>query len=326
MGTRIRRCAAVVVLVGALASPALSGCGGDSGGSPGESGTVAAPAQLSQFAAAYAHAICDNVSSCCQSNGFAFNAVNCFDAGQGVVQAFLVNPAMAAGGTYNPSAASACLTAVAGYARACNDLTSTTPSAASAACRQVVAGTKQPGEACATAFDCASPSQGTAACLQYPSIGPGADGGTQSISGSLCQVTVTGSAGATCSPVFGAGGVPPSVVADCGTSTSAFICASGVCQAREALGATCGSTFDCVSTAYCNGATCTARLPAGSACDPASDSCDPSTYCEQASSTCKARLASGQACTATSSDPCLGQCNGGLCRSSSLAEASVCGG
>ncbi len=328
MVTRALLCVRKVALAAALAVPALSGgCGGgSSSGGPGGGATVSAPSDVNAFAAAYAHAVCDNAAACCQSNALTYNAANCLTAAEGIVQAFLVNPAIASGGTYSQSAASACLTAVTASVVACNDLVASTPQSTQiASCNAVIAGTKQPGDPCTQSTDCAPPADGTVSCLDFTSTTGSSDGGSTSVSVSLCQVTVPGTTGAACNnDIVGAGSLPARTT-DCGQAASAFNCVNGVCQAKGAVGATCLSGLDCVSTAYCNGGTCAARQPLGAACDAVADSCDAATYCEPTTTTCTARLAAGMPCT-SAVDQCLGECQSNVCRSSSIATASYCGG
>src|SRR5579883_3022715 len=101
------------------AGVALGACGGTTSGNGGNGNNP--PVQASAFATSYAHAICDNVASCCQTNGLAYDANNCLTSAQGIVHGLLVNPAVAAGATYDASAAGDCVAAIKAAVTACSD-------------------------------------------------------------------------------------------------------------------------------------------------------------------------------------------------------------
>jgi hypothetical protein len=295
----------------------LAACGGST-----SSGGTNAPVAASDFASGYAHAVCDNVAGCCQKAGLGYDANACMTSVQGIIQGLLVNPANAAGATYDPNAAGDCLAQVRAAVETCSTSTSS-KNALDSACQRVYAGKSQPGGTCTSSVDCAPTTDGTVTCEIWSSSG--SDGGSQS--GSQCQVRKTPKGGEPCGGTT-SGGAPPTVVGACEFGESdTFTCdyQTHTCQPRGAIGATCESTDNCVTTAYCTNGSCAARVGVGGACDGFSDSCDATSRCDQSTKQCVAKLADGTACT-LSSDCAGGSCSSGKCRSSDYADPTVCGG
>ena len=295
----------------------IAACGGST-----SNGGGTGPVASSDFANQYAHAVCDNIAACCAKAGIGYDANACLSAAQGIIQGLIVNPATAAGATYDPNAAGACIDQVKQAALACGE-TPSQKSALNNACNKVYSGSKKPGEPCNTSLDCQASSDGTVTCDHWSSSG--GDGGTSS--GTLCQVRKTPVGGEPCGGSTG-GGAPPSVVGDCGYGASdTFMCdyQTNTCQPRKAVGQSCTGSDTCVTTAYCAAGKCAPRLDVGAACQPYDGSCNAQTRCDSASKTCQPKLADGAACT-QSSDCAGGRCSSNKCASSSYADPTVCGG
>jgi hypothetical protein len=124
-----------------------------------------------------------------------------------------------------------------------------------------------------------------------------------------CQVQVPGKLGDTCDGTrdgdsflsyssIDATDVAPRIVV-CNTSDG-IQCKSGTCTALAAVDAQCGSTLDCVRSAFCNSGTgkCAVRVAAGSACASGDDDeCTDGNYCASGTKVCTAKGANGAACT-----------------------------
>lgn len=292
----------------------IAACGGTT------SSNGSTPVAASDFAASYAHAICDNVGPCCQQGGLAYDANACVTSVQGLIQGLLVNPANASGSKYDANAAGNCISQISAIVKSCNE-TSAQRTALDQACSAVYSGTKQPGDTCNSSADCAASPDGRVTCDHWAT--GSSDGGTQS--GSTCQLRKTPKGGEPCGSTSGA---PPAIVGDCSYGASdTFTCdyKTNTCVARKALGAQCTSADECVTTAFCQSGTCAAKLPLGSACDGFSKVCDDKLKCDSATQKCIAKLADGAACQG-SNDCAGGRCSSGKCASSSFADPTICGG
>jgi len=102
---------------------------------------------------------------------------------------------------------------------------------------------------------------------------------------------------------------------------------SKTCVALLDVGATCASSSDCVSTAYCDyqNDVCTARVPAGGDCVMSSE-CLEDHYCPSDTRKCAAQKSDGEACTSFSE--CLsGDCSDNTCEGLiNFGLALMCGG
>ena len=245
----------------------------------------------------------------------------------GQAQAVFVNAGLAAGATYNPTAALACLAQIEAAVKACDAGPFDPDPLYSGPCASVYSGTKAPGDPCATTADCApGPTGSEVECIQWSS-------GTsdQQAGGSLCQVVTAGVLGSSCESLTAlpSGGVttpPPSTFASC--ALGQLTCgASGTCEALHAPGAPCELDSDCVATAWCQNQTCATKSAAGATCTPLTTGCASGFYCAQASSTCIPQLPAGAPCQQIATGQCSGSCSGtGTCVSASFANAETCGG
>jgi hypothetical protein len=293
-----------------FAALAVQACGGSAnGGGP----------TPSTFASQFAHAACDNLAPCCKTNGIAYDANNCLVAVEGSVQESAVNTALAAGAIYDPKAASACIAAIAASAQQCNDaLTNETASyEIGNPCDVIFVGTKAPGEACNSNYDCAAPPAGDSViCLPAGPVGE--DGGA---GGNVCVLETPGTLGAPCAN----GASAAATIAVC--STPGLWCGeSGTCEAQVSAGAPCTTLEACVSGLYCLNEVCSPRIAGGSPCVYGQDICVDGYECSAASSTCAPLLPVGASCSSGGST-CAGECDSeGKCTSSSLASPGICGG
>ncbi len=277
------------------------------------------------IAAAFAHAVCDELASCCLKNALAFNLDNCLVAAAGNAQEQIINPALAVGATYQAAAANACLAAIAKAAQECDDASIASSggvaTAPLSACASAYAGTKAPGATCASSFECApGPSGSTVSCSYYYPTSD--DGGFQPY-GEACQVAVFGTVGAACAS-FDTAPIP--TVADCAVAGLACNSINSTCQPRQPIGNSCGQSGDCVNGAYCATPLCAPAPSAGAPC--ASGACAVGLYCNFASNTCAPMLGAGASCAGDLSDACDGVCDGetATCVTSTVASSVTCGG
>jgi hypothetical protein len=192
--------------------------------------------------------------------------------------------------------------------------------AASSACAEAVRhGSKKPGESCVTDSDCAASDLGPVSCASAYVNGDFID---------KCQVQIPGRAGD--SPCLGtrdgdmtsstdpAGDVAPQGYI-CDTADG-VVCKGGACTALTAVGGSCGSSYECVRTAFCDSSQgkCAAKVSIGDACvGKADDECEGG-YCDSQGGTkqCAAKVANGAACSDGSmciSDNCVdGSCKPGI--------------
>jgi hypothetical protein len=300
-------------LLGAIiATIAIPACGGSS-----EGGGSAAPIPQDQLAARTAAAVCDNIGSCCQKNGWAYDAAACKQAYQTFIQAILVDPAMKGGVTYDAQAAGTCVSAISSIAANCGD------GALPDACERIYVGTKPEGAACEHDLECAAPPGGDAdcstneldeqVCVQEPRGKPG-DG---------CSGTCTQEGNITFCSGGGTGGTSGGP-ARCFTNDGLYCGDDGKCQALIAVGGAC--QYDgCVSGAFCLDGMCAAKLGAGADCSFNSwEACGDGLYCEDTSSTCAAKKPDGAACG--SYDECLGECDSasGKCVPGDFVSPELC--
>jgi hypothetical protein len=179
-------------------------------------------------------------------------------------------------------------------------------------------GTHQPGDACNADQDCAPSEQGTVHCTK-PFHGKG--------DGWICQVQAHAKAGEACvgttdgsvTQIVGDDGAP--VVPIC-YATDALFCDAGTCKPIGQAGDACTTDTGCAKGTYCDGSTCAAKLPVGSACGASSSACDDQAYCAFPESVCKARVAEGGACD--SDEQCLtAYCDGATCKKPSLGALGL---
>jgi hypothetical protein len=262
----------------------------------------------------FADSFCAEVAKCCDQLGYTDHGKMCNN-----LMSFAVM-----GGSYDSKAGDACLAEIKAQAAAGTFCSGAGPSKNCDAVFPPKSGNKKPGETCEFDSDCASSSQGEAGC-NMTMVGSDWVG--------KCQVRMPGKAGDT--PCLGTqdgdmfsslgstdGADGPAQGYVCNVADG-VICKSGSCVALASEGTSCGSTGDCVRTAFCDYKTdkCTARLAAGAVCT-GSDSaeCMDGYYCPSGSpKQCTAQLAQGASCT--DSDMCQsGNCSGGVCKAGFLDQ------
>ena len=232
----------------------------------------------------FADSYCGEFAKCCAQAGLPSDGSVC--------------RLLMSGGSYNSQAGNACLAEMKSQVAAGTFCTS---QGSSSACDNVSgsgSGSKKPGETCNVDGDCASSSDGKVACASVY---------VNTTFINKCQVQVAGKVGDACagtqdgdvflSSSVDATDVAPRIVV-CNTSDG-IQCKSGTCAALAVTGASCGSTLDCVRSAFCNPAgNCAVRVAAGSACASGDDDeCTDGNYCASGTKMCTAKGANGAACT-----------------------------
>jgi hypothetical protein len=304
----------VVGALGALVSAAA--CGGSTGGGGGGSSgaTTSDPVDETTFADQF----CTLLEPCCADAGLSTNGQSC-----------RVWIALAASqGSYNASAAGACLAAgraASGQPGFCTNAVD--PPSCSQVFRKT--GTVAAGGACAKDSECAPSADGNKVqCFVQTQF---VDGGTSQTG--ACEVQIqTGAAGTSpCVGTFSGGmgvtvtqydwsGEPPPATAYLCDANSGVHCdgKTHACTAAAPVGASCSTTTDCVSSAYCNfgggPAQCVPRVALGAACT-GSASCVADAYCDTTGH-CASQLASGAACGTNK------QCQSGSCINGACAQGN----
>jgi hypothetical protein len=228
---------------------------------------------------------CGEFAKCCAQAGLPSNGNFCH--------------LMMSGGSYNSQAGDACLAEMKSQVAAGTFCASQDSSSVCQSVFSSPGGGKKPGEDCNIDSDCAPSSNGKVVCASLY---------VNSAFIHKCQVQVQGKVGDT--PCAGtkdgdfflsSGGetdIAPSAIV-CNTADGVQ-CKSGTCVALAAVGATCGSTLDCVRSAFCpvSAGKCAVRVAAGSACASGDDDeCLDGNYCASGTKMCTAKGANGAACT-----------------------------
>lgn len=304
--TKTKLFSAIVIVV-------AGGCLGAGCGGASEEGSSAEPIPVEQLPVRAAAALCDNIGPCCASAGYAYDAAQCKQTMQDLVNGFLIEPAQRGGAKYDAQAAGECVAWFESAARQCS--TSNAPEA----CDRIFVGTKAAGEACLDSVECAPVAGAEVDC-------DGAEGQR------VCVVEKRGTLGDACADtctedgegVSCAGTGSSTGTATCWTNDGLH-CADGSCAALAQPGEACSSDSGCVGTAYCAGGSCQAQLPAGGACAGSSRACQTGLYCA-ADGTCAEKKPAGAACSAD--DECDGHCHDGSCRVSGgdFVAPEFCGG
>jgi hypothetical protein len=350
---RARSVVAMTLFAGVGLFEACSGGGTEQVGPPAQSGPVTASA----FADAYATALCDAISGCCDDEGLAYDRATCVEAAKDRVETrFVMAVGRAKGVTWNADAAARCIDSLRTSFRSC---TANGPSLGDVetACSDVAVGNALPGQACTYAVECAPVKGAVVGCAAgAPSKdgggggsagGGGAGGGGGAPSGSAsatCQEVPTpqaaahANAGDPCNTTciddargqvggcFGRSGPGGACHASDGLRCSA----NHVCEALPGAGEAClDGVARCAPGTFCGSShTCTARAPAGSPCKgpDASFMCEDAAYCDSATSVCTKLKSPGDACK-TGLECVSGFCSGKKVCLSGMPYASpaVCG-
>jgi hypothetical protein len=283
------------------------------------------------FLERYAGAVCRAIGPCCRENSYGYDAGRCQTAVEGVLLAFLVNPAKARGDTYDSAKAGDCIALVERRATSAScaedgegdgDLIDRT-------CDLVYrSGTKAPGEACERQEECAESDEGEVRCreparMPGTSPPPGGDARVCQIEKAVAQV------GDPCNGALG----PPWVYSLCDGDDNELRCDAETrsCQPRLALGQDCGmNPGGCAADAYCAqregdafGLVCAPRLPVGGACRSDGD-CVRDAFCDtDGTDLCVARRPAGEPCD--DEDQCVsGACDAGRCLTNPIGTAVFC--
>jgi hypothetical protein len=279
----------LVASVTSVALAAAIACGGSTSGSNGSSGPIDINAFASQVCALY--------GPCCADAGLPTNGQQC--------QVLFVALG-GAQGTYNASAAGACLDALKQSSSAgtfCQAGGANAPQ-----CNQVFGagtGTVPPGGQCMKSSDCMASSGETATCQTNVMF---VDGGSTDTS--TCLVEKPGKAGD--SPCVA------SIIELPGGGTETTFNFSRGNGPPPSTGFKANSYCDFASM------TCKASVAAGGSCSGGM-MCDSMSYCDSASQTCTAALANGAVCA--TSEQCQSRaCNNGKCENSgNLGLQLICG-
>ena len=232
----------------------------------------------------FADSFCGEVVKCCAQASLPSNGNLCH--------------LVMSSGSYNSQAGNACLAEMKSEVAAGTFCTTLGSPACDSVSGGGSSGSKKPGETCNVDGDCAPSSDGKVACASLY---------VNSAFIHECQVQVPGKVADT--PCAGTQDgdtflwatdvteiAPRAIV--CNTADGVQ-CKSGVCAALAAVGASCGSTFECVRSAFCDSGTgkCSLRVVVGNACPSGDDDqCLDGNYCASGTNQCTARGANGAAC------------------------------
>lgn len=292
---------AMALMLGVSSVALLGACSGKT--------TSAAPIARTDITSEYAKALCESIQGCCSTGQMGYDQAACEAAAKAQLDQEL--PTTSAG--YDANAAGSCLAEIRGVWSSCADA----PETAAPSCQRVFFGSKNPGEACTSSFDCALPAEGHAECNSF---------GTTSGSGRQCIVVRTAQKGDACISTSAA---PPAgkTFGDCYSAGSPFYCdnVSSTCQPRKSAGDACQFDNDCAEGNTCTSGKCASAPSEGQSC---SFTCAKGFYCDFASATCRAQIKAGAACDTNGPSPCAddGRCDNGKCSAGPTASAETCTG
>lgn len=290
---------------------AIAACSGstDSG-----SGAAAAPIPQDQLLRSYVAAVCDNIGSCCEVEGFAYDPNKCNEAGLEELGDELPNTTDGRV-VYDANAAGACVSAIAKAAKSCKPFFA-------AECDEVFKGTLAPGEACTRSIECAPSDAGDVDCDYESQVcvvsprGAVGDGCSQTC-------TETDSDGTECSGSGGSSGGPEPGPATCYTNDGLACDEDYKCAPLAGLGEPC-SYDGCVEGATCNSTgVCVPLAAVGEPCEWY-DSCVDTAYCGP-DQVCAARKPDGAACNDEYGE-CQNSCVDGTCGVYPVVDAELCTG
>ncbi len=309
------------LLVGAIGAALLpSACGSEVGNS--KDGGGGSTSSASAFAMSY----CNLIQPCCANAGLPADGAQC----QAFTSAFI--PSV----HYDSAAGEACLAAI----QSSGDAVCSTLGLTLSACAEVITpvyGATPPGGPCTQSSDCAAaPGAGGGALCYEQSMA--VDGGVaqtqtcvQTLVGEPGQGPCIGNENGLFTTTFSVGfatSAPPSQAYLCDEAAGVICGSSQTCDAVSAVGGTCTTDANCVSSAYCafaaDGSTCVARLADGSSCATATTACQSTSYCDSTSETCKPLLADGAVCSIDTQ--CASSvCTNGACSPNNGDLTFLCG-
>ncbi len=211
------------------------GCSGStSGGSQ--------PVSEQNYANALAHAICDNIGSCCQKKSYGYSDAKCLTR-------LLSTASLPPDSKFNAQQAGACVDLYASAARSCS-ISDAVAQKLDATCRAVFTGAKPPGASCLDSSECAPASGGGAFCNT-----PGT-----AVTG-VCVAVTHATAGAPCVGSCDQENVPfcynasgasvPDHGGACFATDGLYCSNQGTCVPLTAPGKDCSVT-PCAAGAYCD--------------------------------------------------------------------------
>ncbi len=266
------------------------------------SGAAAARVAEGDFNQKYAETVCDGAAKCCAIGQYPYDRAACIAQWRRTSDV-----APVAGLTYNAENAGECIARLRAQT-SCEDDIIPGYEDFLAYCQAVYTGTKQPGEACTGAQECAATSQGHAFCVQ-----------------GVCKVTPTNHDGDACSQ--------DDFETDCNAEQFAsdlYCGADGHCHKLKAVGEPCDTYRACDLSGTCSAAgVCVPRGQAGAQCSNTTP-CARGLYCPRDANLnviggCTPEKRPGETCTA-GVDKCFdGICSEGRC-SASGATADFCAG
>jgi hypothetical protein len=259
------------------------------------------------FVAAFQDLACQNLERCCGLAGYGFDPNQCptvfAGAGQG-----------SGSSVFNPSMGEQCLAEM-GKTNSCGSTNN------ARSCSLVYTGMLQPGAACTADIDCAKPTGGDANCDRLRTI---CVVGVRGQIGDLCQQSCEryndGSAACVWGPAS-SGSADGNAVVNCFANDGLACGSGGQCVALAQTGEDCIDDASCSRELYCASAlgyTCQPRRALGQSCADFTTPCVSTAYCNAAS--CIKKKANGQSCLANSE--CLGVCNCGI--SGDCANTGTC--
>lgn len=289
------------------------GTGGSSrGGSIGAGGTMSSGPSEVGFRAELARTYCTAFVSCCSAGGIVFDETQCQASFQTLLGNNLSSPRTGYY-TYDAAEGARCLNSVqTTLGPSCGSLPS------NITCDGVFQGTLKPGDACASAVECA---RGPG---DSPSCDPGPDGISVCIlkrrasEGEACVQNCVETAGATTC------GAASTTTPDRGRcyDNDGLYCSDGVCARQVAIGSLCDDNPACDSDGTCDLSVgiCVPLADAGKPCSGTS-ACREELHCS--AGYCVPDLAPGEPCS-TSSECSTGTCRAGTCSPLEFGISILC--
>jgi hypothetical protein len=342
-------------VLGIVGMTLLAACSSSSSGNGGGTTGQTTPVQQTEFPAQFVSAICDNIATCCQTAGFAYDPTGC-RATQMKSVADLTKAGSLDGVTWDANAAGQCIALTKQIASSCM-ATADLVKQYEAACSGVLVGSKPVGAACTDSAQCAAPAGGKAYCPNTDvGVGgvPSTGGGTGAPPQATCQVETTtttvhakqgdpcnstctdspdgnGScAGQATSGGTGGGSSGPPATGTCYTNDGLTCDFTAMkCVPLAPVGQPCVSGDGCTADAFCSSGTCTAKPKAGEPCSLTSfGTCADGLYCDVMAMKCAPQLPAGSACSNVGSNACAnGHCSGGKCvENGQVASSNLCMG
>ncbi|MBX3210348.1 MAG: hypothetical protein KF764_35275 [Labilithrix sp.] len=304
----------IACAVSILASTGVACSSSSDDASSGAAGSASA---ASDFAEAYARALCDNAGPCCKEARYDHDAARCRAA---VVTSIRATLEPFEGGVFNSKTGEALVADIEKMVTSCTEPAEGSAEAKALALKffslYTATGTGAPGASCRKQNDCA-PIAGARTLCAMDLSSDGASG--------RCTAYRPASEGMRCfdDDVFELG--------NCGfddyTGTGeAFYCdaTEKVCRSRVALGGACSDSEECAKGSWCLDGKCAPLSLANERCTSFSD-CATGLRCDSDASVCVPLKKGGEACEMA--DECASsRCGEGRCAAISLLTSGACSG